>query len=173
MIPGYNRFPMNDFPRLAVSDTAGTVSMVWNDARLHPTGDIFLQSFNLGSLAPVQAAPLRINRSTGGWQFLPAVRNASARGNLNITFYSRTIANTALTNVHGALGVNPRIASLSKGSDTVITTGSTDWNAVSSMIVPNFGDYTDNYVAGATLYVAWSDGRLGIPQPFENPSAAR
>ncbi len=34
-IPGYNRFPMNDFPRLAVSDPAGTVSMVWNDTRQH------------------------------------------------------------------------------------------------------------------------------------------
>src|SRR5216684_6623306 len=34
-IPGYNRFPMNDFPRVAVSDAAGTVSMVWNDARQH------------------------------------------------------------------------------------------------------------------------------------------
>jgi len=27
-IPGYNRFPMNDFPRIAVSDAGGTVSMV-------------------------------------------------------------------------------------------------------------------------------------------------
>src|SRR5438445_5853694 len=35
-IPGYNRFPMNDFPRLAVSGTSGTVSIVWNDARQHP-----------------------------------------------------------------------------------------------------------------------------------------
>jgi hypothetical protein len=50
-----------------------------------------------------------------------------------------------------------------------------DWLAVSSDIIPNFGDYTDNYVAATavapftseTLYVAWSDGRLGDPQPFE------
>src|SRR5712691_11212362 len=37
-IPGYNRFPMNDFPRIAVSDPAATVSMVWNDARRKPSG---------------------------------------------------------------------------------------------------------------------------------------
>ncbi len=51
-----------------------------------------------------------------------------------------------------------------------MTTGPSDWNAVSSDIVPNFGDYTDNYIPykGDTLYVAWSDGRLGDPQPFED-----
>ena len=175
-IPGYNRFPMNDFPRLAVSGTSGTVSMVWNDARLHPTGDIFLQSFNLGTLNPVQSAPVRINgtKSGGGWQFLPAVRNVSARGLLGVSYYSRDIANTALTNVHAALGIDPRIGSTPKGSDAGITTGPTDWNAVSSLIIPNFGDYTDNYVAGgSTLYVAWSDGRLGIPQPFEDSVSVR
>jgi hypothetical protein len=175
-IPGYNRFPMNDFPRLAVSSASGTVSMVWNDARQHPTGDIFLQSFNLGTLSTVQSAPVRVNgsKSTGGWQFLPAVRNASGRGLLDISYYSRDIANTALTNVHAALGIDPRIVSSPKGSDAVITTGPTDWNAVSSLIIPNFGDYTDNYVAGGSrLYVAWADGRLGIPQPFEDSVAVR
>jgi hypothetical protein len=40
--------------------------------------------------------------------------------------------------------------------------------------VPDFGDYTDNALTatgskpyvGGTLYVAWSDGRTGVPQPF-------
>ena len=49
-----------------------------------------------------------------------------------------------------------------------VTTVASDWNAVSSIIIPNFGDYTDNYVAGGTLFVAWSDGRPGVPQPFED-----
>jgi hypothetical protein len=48
-----------------------------------------------------------------------------------------------------------------------VSTVPTDWNNVSSDIVPNFGDYTDNYIANGTLFVAWSDGRLGLPQPFE------
>jgi hypothetical protein len=169
-IPGYNRFPMNDFPRVAVSDQAGTVSMVWNDARQHGTGDIFLQSFNLGSLAAVQSQPVRINgrTDTGGWLFLPAVRNADGRGNLDVSFYSRSSANTALTNVNASLMVDPRTTSTPARADTRITTGSSDWNAVSSIIIPNFGDYTDNYFVGTTLYVAWSDGRLGFPQPFED-----
>jgi hypothetical protein len=169
-IPGYNRFPMNDFPRVAVSNPAGTVSMVWNDARQHGTGDIFLQSFNLGTLTAVQSQPVRINSrsDTGGWLFLPAVRNADGKGNLSVSFYSRSSANTALTNVYASLKVNPRTTSTPTRSDTQITTGSSDWNAVSSIIVPNFGDYTDNYFVGTTLYVAWSDGRLGFPQPFED-----
>src|SRR5207244_4702403 len=81
-IPGYNRFPMNDFPRVPVSSRSGTVSMVWNDARQHGTGDIFLQSFNLGSLTPIQSEPVCINSrsDTGGWLFLPAVRNADGSG---------------------------------------------------------------------------------------------
>ena len=33
-------------------------------------------------------------------------------------------------------------------------------------IVPNFGDYTDNASVGTTTYYTWSDGRLGVPQPF-------
>ncbi len=169
-IPGYNRFPASDFPRLAVSDPAGTVSMVWNDTRQHGTGDIFLQSFNLGSLTPVQSVPVRINSrtDTGGWTFLPAVRNADGQGNLDVSFYSRSSANTALTNVKASLKVNPRTTITPTRSDTTITTGPSDWNAVSSIIIPNFGDYTDNYFVGTTLFVAWSDGRLGFPNPFED-----
>ena len=170
-IPGYNRFPMNDFPRLAVSGPAGTVSMVWNDTRQHATGDIFLQSFNLGSsLSIVQSSPVRINShtDTGGWLFLPAVRNADGSGNLDVSFYSRSSANTALTNVNASLKVDPRTTRTPTRADTRITTGSSDWNAVSSIIIPNFGDYTDNYFLGTTLFVAWSEGRLGFPQPFED-----
>jgi hypothetical protein len=155
---------------VAVSDPAGTVSMVWNDARLKPTGDIFLQSFNLGTFTAVQGAPVRVNNrfNGSGWVFLPAVRGADAQGNLEVSFYSRAIPNTALTDVFASVQLNPRLTVNVKAKETKITTGSTDWNAVSSIIVPNFGDYTDNYFAGGTLYVAWSDGRLGIPQPFED-----
>ena len=169
-IPGYNRFPMNDFPRIAVSDVAGTVSMVWNDARQHGTGDIFLQSFNLGSMTAVQSAPVRVNSKgdTGGWHFLPAMRQADANGNLNVSFYSRSSGQTALTNVSAALKVNPRTTTPPTKSDTQITTGASDWSADSSLIVPNFGDYTDNYLLGTALFVGWSDGRLGFPQPFED-----
>ena len=171
-IPGYNRFPMNDFPRIAVSDSAGTVSIVWNDARRRPSGDIYLQSYSLGGLAPVTARPVRID-TAGGWAFLPAVRQADAHGNLNISFYGRTSKNTAITDVFASESVNPRAVS-TPASNTLVTTKPSDWNAVSSLIIPNFGDYTDNYVQATSsapfnsdlLYVAWSDGRIGVPQPF-------
>jgi hypothetical protein len=83
-IPGYNRFPANDFPRVAVDPAAGTVSMVWNDARLHPLGDILLRSYALRTLSPVQGAPVVLNRDSGGLHFLPAVRNVSATGKLAV-----------------------------------------------------------------------------------------
>lgn len=172
-IPGYSRFPMSDFPRIAVSDRYGTVSLVWNDARTHLVGDILMQSFDLVSLTSVQSSPVRINSSVGGWHMLPALRNANANGLLNVSFYNRTSANSAATTLYAALNVNPRATGTP--ANTLITTQATDWLTVSSDINPNFGDYTDNYViatsgsssTGTKLYLAWSDGRLGVPQPFE------
>jgi hypothetical protein len=71
-------------------------------------------------------------------------------------------------------GVSPRTTA-TPGSHSTITSVTSDWNSDSSDISPNFGDYTDNVLVatgtapyvGSTLYVAWSDGRLGLPQPFE------
>jgi hypothetical protein len=164
-IPGYNRFPANDFPRVAVDPTTRTVSMVWNDARLHPLGDILLQSYALRTLNPVQGSPVVLNSDTGGLHFLPAVRNASATGKLAVSWYDRSSANTAVTDVDAALALDPRTTS-TPAANTLVTSVPSDWNSVSSDIVPNFGDYTDNYIAGGRVFVAWSDGRLGLPQPF-------
>ena len=174
-IPGYNRFPGSDFPRLAVSDPARTVSMVWNDTRFHPEGDILLQSFNLGSLARVQAAPVVLDQPVaGGLNFLPALRGADASGNLDVVWYSRHSVNTSDTNVFAAIGVSPRTVT-APASNTLITSVASNWDHAISDIAPNFGDYTDDAMAvtgsppyvGSTLYIAWSDGRIGVPQPFE------
>lgn len=173
-VPGYNRFPSNDFPRIAVSDKAGTVSIVWNDARTNPLGDILMQSFNLGSLIPVQSAPVKLNNDgASALHFLPAVRYADSNGRLSVSWYDRRLnPSSAVTNVFAALGVDPRTTSTP--SNSRVTDVSSNWLAVSSDIVPNFGDYTDNYVVRGTgkhasniSYFAWSDGRLGDPQPFE------
>jgi hypothetical protein len=173
-LPGYNRFPGNDFPRVAVSGPSGTVSMVWNDARFHPLGDIVLQSFTLGSLAPVQRAPVVLNPAADASNFLPALRVANSKGNLDVSWYSRTNPDSAVTGVTAVTGVSPRTTA-TPGSHSTITSVTSDWNSDSSDISPNFGDYTDNVLVatgtapyvGSTLYVAWSDGRLGLPQPFE------
>jgi hypothetical protein len=175
-IPGYNRFPMNDFPRIAVSDSHGTVSIVWNDARFKPSGDILLQSFSLGTLTPVQFEPVVVDSAATagqGWQFLPGMRNTDDDGNLYISWYGRKRPDTAVTSVYEAVGVSPRTTVTP--SNIKITNVASDWNAISSDIVPNFGDYTDNYVGasvggpftGEIDFTAWSDGRLGDPQPFE------
>jgi hypothetical protein len=173
-IPGYNRFPMNDFPRVAVSDAKTTISMVWNDARKNLAGDILMQSFSLVSLGAKTGAPVTLNTNKGGWHFLPALRNSNQNGLLNVSWYSRSSANTAITNVTAAVAVNP-LSAVTPARNILVTTASSDWNGVSSDIVPNFGDYTDNYTiatstgnfTGSRNFVAWSDGRLGDPQPFE------
>ena len=173
-VPGYNRFPSSDFPRVAVSDRYQTVSMVWNDARFHPYGDILLQTFKRSSLSPVHTQPVVLDRPhNGGLAFLPALRTANAAGQLDVSWYTRASVTTANTGVMAALHVNP-LTTTTPGN-TMITNALSNWDNNSSMIVPNFGDYTDNAVSvtgsapyvGNTLYVAWSDGRLGIPQPFE------
>jgi hypothetical protein len=172
-IPGYNRDDPNDFPRVAVSGPAGTVSMVWNDAADHPLGDILLQSFALGSLARVQRHPAELSARSAGLNFLPAVRTASASGRLDVTWFTRASPATTLTSVVAVLGLDPRRTATPPG-DVTITSVPSDWLNADSVIVPNFGDYTDNAVTatgaapyvGRTLYVAWSDGRLGVPQPF-------
>jgi len=173
-VPGYNRFPVNDFPRLAVSDRYQTVSMVWNDARSHPYGDILLQSFGLAALHPVQARPVVLDQAHGGGlDLMPALRTATAGGLLDVSWYSRASVTTADTGVMAALNVSPRASATP--ANVQVTSALSDWVNDSSLIVPNFGDYTDAAVAvtgsppylGSTLYIAWSDGRLGIPQPFE------
>jgi hypothetical protein len=177
IIPGYNRIPMNDFPRIAVSDPAGTVSIVWNDAGRNPGGDILLRSFSLSSsLTPTGLAPVKINNdNTFTFHFLPAVRNADGNGKLSISWYDRRQnPNSALTDVFAAVAISPRITSTPTTNQRVTDTAS-NWAAVSSDIVPNFGDYTDNYLSPCALvpdddplFVAWSDGRLSVPQPFES-----
>jgi hypothetical protein len=179
-VPGFNRvpfaFPVNapagDFPRIAVSDPAGTVSLVWNDARRIPSADILLQSFQLGSLSPVQDAPVRLNADGGpNWNIMPALRNADADGKLNVSWYQQHEPG-ALTDVMAAMRIDPRTGETP--ANVRVTTGPTGWLNVSSDIIPNFGDYTDNYVLATAsapytdrvLFVSWSDGRLGLPQPF-------
>jgi hypothetical protein len=51
-------------------------------------------------------------------------------------------------------------------SDVRISTGQSDWLGVSSLIDPNFGDCTDNASSGNRTYFTWSDGRIGVLQPF-------
>lgn len=173
-VPGDSMAP-NDFPRLAVSDPAGTVSMTWNDARLHLLGDILLKSFRLPSLRPVQHKPVVLDQpESGGLHMYPAIRAATRAGLLDVTWYSRPLPNTAVTNVDAVLGVSPVTPIPPKSNIRITTTGS-NWRDVSSVQVINFGDYTDNNLnvtaswpyVGITLYIAWTDGSLGVPQPFQ------
>lgn len=161
-ISGYNRGLGNDFPRIAVDQPAGKVLVAWNDATRHPLGDIYLRALpmNLNITGPIR----KVNDDNSyALHFLPAV-SVRGDGSVATSWYDRRIggANSTRTDYFG------EISAPSSGNvpDFRITTGSTDWNATSSLITPNFGDYTDNASSGAVTYYLWSDGRLGVPQPF-------
>ncbi|MBV9536987.1 MAG: hypothetical protein JO321_16435 [Solirubrobacterales bacterium] len=178
LIPGYNRFPMNDFPRIAVSPKAGTVTIVFNDAS-KPTGKILMQSYDLlssssTSFTKVQSHPVQLNNNKGPtWVFMPGLRNANSSGQLDVIWFDRRKSNPsceACTDVFAAMHVSPT-ATMTPTANVRITNVTSNWNAQSSDIVPNFGDYTDDFVAGALLYAAWADGRIGEPQPFSAHTA--
>jgi len=162
VIAGYNRGIGNDFPRIAVDPVLRRVMVEWNDASLHPLGDIWLRSvsMNLGQMAPIR----RVNDDSDyTLHFLPAV-SVRANGAICSSWYDRrrSAPDSAVTDYFGECRANPGV----NGADVRITTGPTDWTNTSSLIVPNFGDYTDNASSGNRTYYIWSDGRLGVPQPF-------
>lgn len=151
---------------------AGSDEKIWSFANNEGyLGDILLQSYELDSLNYIQGSPVRLNTddSFDDMHTMPGLKNTSSDGLINVTWYDRRGKNagTGKTDVYGALNVKPTTEN-TPGSNLRITNESTDWLATSSVIVPNFGDYTDNFVSPSnTLFVAWSDGRSGVPQPYE------
>ncbi len=106
---------------------------------------------------------------------MPAVRTATAGGLLDVSWYSRNSVTTSDTVVNAALGVSPRAACTPAANITItITNVASNWDNQNYVYPPNFGDYTDNALnakskppyVGGMLYVAWADGRTGVPQPF-------
>jgi hypothetical protein len=161
-IPGFNRFTGNDFPRIAVNAPLGTVIVVWNDASLHGLGDIWMRSASpdLAQLTPT----VQVNdNSDYTLHTMPAV-SVRADGTICTSWYDRGLSgpDSTVTDYVGECRPTPS----ANAPDFRITTGSTDWAGTSSLITPNFGDYTDNVSAGGTTYFTWTDGRLGTPQPF-------
>jgi hypothetical protein len=161
-IAGYSRGQGQDFPRVAIDARAGKVLFEWNDASLHPLGDIWLRSapMSLGALDPT----VRVNDDASfALHFLPAV-SVRPDGTICSSWYDRRLggASSTVTDYYAEC----RTAPGRNGTDVRITTGSTDWNGTSSAIDPNFGDYTDSATDGTRTYVTWSDGRVGVPQPF-------
>lgn len=161
-IAGYNRGLGNDFPRLTEDRPANVLLVEWNDASLHPLGDIWLRALKPRLAGRGRTQRLNDDRSFA-LHFLPAV-SVRNNGTICSSWYDRRLAgaDSTRTEYFGECRPNPTTAA----SDFRLTTGSTDWNGTSSVIVPNFGDYTDNASNGNTTYFTWSDGRLGVPQPF-------
>jgi hypothetical protein len=162
VIAGFNRGTGQDFPRIAVDAPKGKVVVVWNDASAHPLGDIWLRALpmNLDIAGPIS----KVNDDNSfALHFLPAL-SVRGDGSVAVSWYDRRISgvNSTRTDYFGETRTTPN----SPAPDFRITTGATDWTNTSSLITPNFGDYTDNASTGTNTYYTWSDGRIGVPQPF-------
>jgi hypothetical protein len=162
LIAGYNRGTGNDFPRIAWNRVKHRVDVVWNDGSLHPLGDIWVRSYT-ADLTGSSVIGRANDGSDFALHFLPAV-SVRSNGHICTSWYDRSRfgPDSAHTDYVGECRATPR----RPGTDFPITTGATDWTNTSSLITPNFGDYTDQTSVGLTTYYTWSDGRLGVPQPF-------
>jgi hypothetical protein len=161
-VVGYNRTIGQDFPRIAFSPVEDSAIVEWNDASVDPLGDIWLRavSHDLSSMGSIQ----KVNDDSGfALQFLPAV-SVRSDGTICSSWYDRRLhpSASALTDTFAEC----RASSGVNGLDTEISTGSSDWFATSTLVSPNFGDYTDNASTGTTTFYTWTDGRTGFPQPF-------
>jgi len=161
-IAGYSRGLGQDFPRIAVDAPLGKVVVGWNDASAHPLGDIWLRGLPMDLRITGPIAKVNDDNSFA-LHFLPAV-SVRSDGSIATSWYDRRIGgpNSVDTEYFGETRATPT----GSGHDFRITTGPTNWNSTSSFINPNFGDYTDNASTGTTTYYTWSDGRIGVPQPF-------
>jgi hypothetical protein len=162
IIPGYTGNQGQDFPRIAVDAPLGKVVIVWNDASAHPLGDIWMRALprSLAIGGPI----VKVNDDNSyALHFMPAV-SIHANGAIATSWYDRRLggADSARTDYFA----DTRGAPTRSARDVRITTGSTDWANTSSLLFPNFGDYTDNTSTGNTTYYTWTDGRIGVTQPF-------
>jgi hypothetical protein len=162
VISGFSRFIGQDFPRIAYNAPLGKVVVVWNDASAHPLGDIWMRALPRNLAISGRISKVNDDRSYA-LHFLPAV-SVRRDGSIATSWYDRRLAppDTTRTEYFGEVRAAPR----SKARDFRISTGPSDWLGTSSFIDPNFGDYTDNASTGRTTYFTWSDGRIGVPQPF-------
>ena len=163
-IAGYNRGLGQDFPRVEFDAVFGRLLVEWNDSSHHPLGDVWLKSL-APDLSDNGTAPVaKVNDDDDfALHFLPAL-SVRSDGAICSSWYDRRIGGASSTVTDYFAECRPDAST--NAADVRITTGSSDWAADSSLIVPNFGDYTDNASTGLRTYYTWSDGRLGVAQPF-------
>jgi hypothetical protein len=163
-ITGFSRFLGQDFPRIAYNPVTGGVVVEWNDATAHPLGDIYLKSLS-ATLGDNATSPVRKVNDDDSYalHFLPAV-SVRDDGTICSSWYDRRTYGADSTKTDYYADCRPDAAT--NGTDFAVTTGPTDWAGTGSLIDPNFGDYTDNTSTGDRTYFIWTDGRIGVPQPF-------
>jgi hypothetical protein len=161
-VTGYNRGTSNDFPRIAWNSSQNQVIIVWNDASHHPLGDIFMRAYSKRFAGALPIAQVN-DDNTGALHMFPAVC-VQTNGSIVTSWFDRRnfTPGSPMTDYYGEVRSTPG----TNGTDFKITSAASNWIDASSIISPNFGDYTDNSCDGNTTFFTWSDGRIGVPQPY-------
>ena len=127
-IAGYNRGTGNDFPRIAYDGATNQVLVEWNDASLHPLGDIWMRAFT----RQLQFSGIvRVNDDSDyTLHFLPAI-SVRNDGTICSSRYDRRLSgpDSALTDYFAECRSSPT----GNATDFRVTTGETDWTNTSSL----------------------------------------
>jgi hypothetical protein len=152
----------NDFPHLAFNPAAGEVEAAWNDRSLHVQGDIWLRPLSL-DLRHLGTTRMVNDLGDSTLHYLPAL-SAGVDGSISVSWYDRRLGgpDSAVTDLFGE--VRPR-ASVN-ATDIRITTGSTNWSNMGGALIIRRPSFIGNVTAGGVTYFIWTDGRIGVPQPF-------
>ncbi len=123
--------------------------------------------FSRTTLITVRQRLLKLNSDNNGALHLMLAICFLSDGSMVTSWFDRRNYpnDSSMTDYYGDVRPSP----YAPASNFKITTEATDWLATSSIINPNFGDYTDNACTGMSAYFTWTDGRMGVAQPFVAP----
>ena len=97
----------------------------------------------------------------------------SARGDVHLVWYDhrRDAQGGILTDLYHTRSQDG--GRTFEANDRVNDGPGVNWSLVASRIAPNMGDYISLHADGDNVYTVWADGRLGTPDSWMMPVAAR
>ena len=165
-IAGYSRGLGQGLPRVAIKQPQAQRGLCLERRQPPPLGDIWLRTAPYG-LGRTPKGTARVNDDNSLCPALPARSQRPQRRQHPRVVGRPWTQRAPIPPVPTTFADCRPPAPSNRPRYPRITKVLTDWAGTSSLITPNFGDYTDNATDGTNTYFTWSDGRPGIPG---NPS---
>src|SRR6266568_1651568 len=155
-LPG-NRYRLDSFPRMAVSDTTGTVFVTWADDRSGDADVLLVRSTDRGASF---SAPSRVNDVAMNNQIFPAI--TTYKGRVDVAFYdSRNDPNAQLLDVYYAQSNDDGLTFL---PNVQVTDAAFDPNlGITAGGGAFLGDYNGIASNRAGVHPIWADNRNVSP----------